>query len=163
MSAEFDKTRFHERKDVQLQLPSITERKRITDHLESLGCVVDYESDYAYLPRDTSGSPWQASDVTQVDFFLNREPAAYPSPVDRLNFIYLLATLPEGTIPLFVSTIQSCISEFGGELTLEGKHVAPEELLTIFRGYVAELRDELASDPGSDFVAKMLYEFKPRA
>ena len=163
MSEEFDTEKFHEREDFTLELPSATDRLRLSEHLATLGCVVERESDFAYLPRDNESCPWQASDVTQIDFFLHREPSVFPNAADRMNFIYLLATLPETAIAPFVSLIQSCIAQFGGELLHRGAKILPPALPDILRAYVAELRGELSDETGTEFVARMLYEFKPRA
>lgn len=158
----FDTSKFHEREDFSLRLPSVADRERVTSRLETLGFVVDYESDFAYLPRGIEDTPWQSSDVTQVEFFLEDAPSDYPERVDRLTFNYLLATLPEETISTFTDVVRSCMDQLGGQLTHRGRVIDPADLPTILKQYADELRDELADEPGSDFVARMVYEFMPR-
>lgn len=162
MNAEFNTNKFHEREDFLVQLVSPADRNRVAAHLEAADFVVDHEGDFAYLERDASNTPWQSSDVTQVDFLLSGRPSNHPEPIDSFNFMYLLATLPEDTIPIFVSVVKNCMMEFDGQLRHRGMPLDQSQLTDILGQYVDDLRTELADQPGTDFVARMVYEFTLR-
>ncbi len=162
MSVDFDTSKFHEREDFLVLLAFRTQRERVTTYLETLGFTIADESDFAYLERDVSNTPWQSSDVTQVDFFLQGQPSSDPEAIDSLNFSYLLATLPESTIAIFATVLENFVIEFDGQIRHRGMPVNRQDISDILKRYTDELKAELADNPGTDFVARMVYEFSPR-
>ncbi len=158
----FNTSNFHEREDVRLLLSTSTDRHRVAAYFESIGFHVERDSDFCYLPRNTEETPWQSSDVTQVDFLLNSQPSLSPSPIDSLNFIFLLATLPASVIPEFLEIVDGCHRTFGGVLYHNDQQVSMPLLTELMWHYVDDIRIELSDEPGTDFTARMIYEFAPR-
>jgi hypothetical protein len=144
MNAEFDTSKFHEREDFLVLLPLPADRNRVTNYFKSVGFIVDHVGDFAYLKRDISNTPWQSSDVTQVDFFLNGEPSNHPKPIDSLNFVYLLATLPEDNISVFADVVANFVVEFEGQIRHRDKPLHRHQIAEMLGRYADELRYEFA-------------------
>lgn len=158
----FDFSKAHQVETVELRLPEALPARVVADRLVGLGLVA--EDDLCYLPREDRSAPWQSSDICHVSFFLGGSEASdlHEDGCDLLRFEYLFASLPIDLQDRFLHAVEGAHALLGGRLEHRGENVDGAQLRAAFERYAADIWDEFADEPGTDGLARLIWEFAPR-
>jgi hypothetical protein len=161
MSSGINLDKLHEKEVVSLRLDQAQKVSSLTDSLASIG--FRKSDDFCFFPRVDRGPAWQSDTVTTATFYLGDselcqyldepEPDSTDSACDEIRFDYLLASLPQPCIGVFLSLLRSVQRLVGGRFCHLGEPLDINTLETILSRYVADIEQELAEDPGSEFLA----------
>ena len=166
---KFDK--LHEKEVVSLMLDPPRLVSSLANSLSSIG--FRWMDDFCYLPRRDQGSIWQSETITTATFhavgaelsqYVDEEPEADSADLqcDEIRFDFLLASLPQACIQTFLSGLRHLQELIGGRLVHRGESVSIANLEVCFSSYVADIQQELAEEPGSEFLAIFISESYPR-
>ena len=158
----FDFSKAHELETVELRLLEAHPARVVADRLSTLGLVA--EDEFCRLPREDRPQPWQSSDICHVSFFVggNDVRNLEEDECNLLRFEYLFASLPADLQDRFLHTVEAAHALLGGMLEHRGESVDRAQLRAAFDRYAADIRDEFAYEPGTDGLARLIYEFAPR-
>jgi hypothetical protein len=170
MSTGINLDKLHEKEVVSLRLYQSQRVSALADSLASIGFTKS--DDFCFFPRADRGPAWQSETVTTATFYLGDselcqyldepEPDSTDSACDEIRFDYLLASLPQPCIGVFISLLRSVQQLFGGRFSHLGEPLDIDTLETVFSRYVADIEQELAEDPGSEFLAIYISQSYPR-
>lgn len=168
MSNGIDLSRLHEIERVSLRLPHPTLPTSVAHALQSLG--FELCDDFCFLRRTDTPERHQTGTVTTAHFYSGEAEVSYyfdddsdlEPQCDTIVFDYLLASLPMRFIADFLSVVHRAQSLLGGSVEHRDTTADMTGLERAFADYVSDIQEELAEEPGSEFLSRIIHESYPR-
>lgn len=160
VNSPFDLAKLHESETVTLHLPHPISAELVANFLASLG--FETEDDFCFVPRLDRPPPWQAINIANADFHLADATVDFDQPCDRVEFSCCFSALPPAFTAEFVRIVAAAAALLGGSLRHRDRPTDAEVLSAAFTGYARDIFEEIAEESGSEFLARMIEEFRPR-
>ncbi len=165
MSSGINFDKLHEKEVVSFRPHEPLRVSALADTLMSVGFRT--MDDFCFFPRSDQRSAWQSDTVTTATFFFDGSELSQPldeadSLCDEIRFDYLLASLPPQCIEVFISLIRTIQDLVGGPLFHLGVITDINDLDRVFALYVTDIEQELAEEPGSEFLNVCIAQSYPR-
>ena len=153
-------TRFHERKDVWLNSLERKSCAQLWSLFNKTGLKRNYDVYSFDRPKDENIEIWQTDTIVGVNIFNDEAPVYYGDKSwTRINFYYLLPSLPRNYIPRFCRIIKSISETLALPMQYNEQVISSEELENMLEKCADEVTETIG-EPGSETAAiliKMTY------
>lgn len=167
--AAINYAKLHEQEHVFVLLPSPIPPSVIGALLKEAGGIL--HDDFVDFPRTDRVEPWQSGSISTVTLFTGDSDLEYhfddpdaddSRSCDRLRLSHLMATVSAEAVERFLDLVAALEERTRGVIEHQGRQLSVDELRDRFSAYREDIAEELAEEPGSEFLAITIAESYPR-